>query len=121
MWGSDNVCGKRYSKNMQLFIRSLGRFKESVHVRGPVQYLVASFLYSDELLLLAHPQSWSITPCRLSATAYSIYSQVPSISGGCLLHPQPEKAHDVMTGTHIMDCFDIYVQKNKNRLCIGYS
>jgi hypothetical protein len=32
------------------------------------------------------------TPCRLSATAYSIYSQLPSISGGRLLHPQPEDA-----------------------------
>jgi hypothetical protein len=29
------------------------------------------------------------TPCRPSATAYSIYSQLPSIYGS-LLHPQPE-------------------------------
>jgi hypothetical protein len=29
-------------------------------------------------------------PCRLSAIAYSIYSQLPSISGGRLLHPQPQ-------------------------------
>jgi hypothetical protein len=32
------------------------------------------------------------TPCRLSATAYSIYSQLPSKTGGRLLHPQPEYA-----------------------------
>jgi hypothetical protein len=31
-------------------------------------------------------------PCQLSATAYSIYSQLPSISGGQLVHPQPEDA-----------------------------
>jgi hypothetical protein len=30
----------------------------------------------------AQPPSWRTTPCRLSATAYSIYSQLPSISGG---------------------------------------
>jgi hypothetical protein len=34
--------------------------------------------------------SWRITPCHLSATAYSVYSQLPFIPGGCLLHPQPE-------------------------------
>jgi hypothetical protein len=28
----------------------------------------------------------------LSATAYSIYSQLPSITGGRLLYPQPEDA-----------------------------
>jgi hypothetical protein len=35
--------------------------------------------------------SWSTTPCRLSVTAYSIHSQLPSISAGRLLHPQPEE------------------------------
>ena len=29
---------------------------------------------------LAQPQSWRTTPCRLSATVYSIYLQIPSIS-----------------------------------------
>jgi len=28
---------------------------------------------------LAQPQSWRTTPCRLSATGYSIHSQLPSI------------------------------------------
>jgi hypothetical protein len=28
------------------------------------------------------PPSWRTTPCRLSATAYSIYSQLPSVPGG---------------------------------------
>jgi hypothetical protein len=31
-------------------------------------------------------------PCRLTATACSIHSQLPSTSGGRLLHPQPEDA-----------------------------
>jgi hypothetical protein len=38
------------------------------------------------------PPSWRTTPCRLSATAYSIHSQLPSMSAGRLLHPQPEDA-----------------------------
>jgi hypothetical protein len=36
--------------------------------------------------------SWRATPCRLSATVYLIYSQLPFISWGRLLHPQPEDA-----------------------------
>jgi hypothetical protein len=40
--------------------------------------------------LHVQPPSWMPTPCRFSATAYSIYSQLPSISGDHLLHPQPE-------------------------------
>jgi hypothetical protein len=41
-----------------------------------------------------HPKrtSWRTTPYRLSATAYSMYLQLFSISERCLLHPQPEDA-----------------------------
>jgi hypothetical protein len=35
---------------------------------------------------------WRYTPCRFSATDYSIYSQLPSISGGRLFRLQPEDA-----------------------------
>jgi hypothetical protein len=38
------------------------------------------------------PPSWRTTPFWLSPTAYSIYLQLPSISGGHLLHLQPEDA-----------------------------
>jgi hypothetical protein len=38
----------------------------------------------------AQPPSWRVTPCRLSSTAYSIYSQLLSISGGRLLYSQHE-------------------------------
>jgi hypothetical protein len=48
--------------------------------------------YGEELLAPRPTPSWRTTPCRLSATAYSIYLQLPSISGGRLLHPQPEDA-----------------------------
>jgi hypothetical protein len=54
--------------------------------------LTSSFFYDEELKSHAQPPSWRTTPCRLSATAYSVYSQPPSIYGGRLLHPQPEDA-----------------------------
>jgi hypothetical protein len=39
------------------------------------------------------PSSQAEEQCfMLSATAYSLYSQLPSISGGRLLHLQPEDA-----------------------------
>ena len=38
----------------------------------------ASF-YGEELSSLRPSPSWRTTPCQLSATAYSIYSQLPSI------------------------------------------
>jgi hypothetical protein len=37
------------------------------------------FFYGEELYLLAQPLGWKTTPCRLSATAYSIYLQLLSI------------------------------------------
>jgi hypothetical protein len=40
----------------------------------------------------AQPPSCSTSPCRFSATDYLIHSQLASISGGCLLHPQSEVA-----------------------------
>ena len=49
---------------------------------GPRQVFMirnkASF-YSAELSTPPQPPAWGTTPCRLSATAYSIYSQLPSI------------------------------------------
>jgi hypothetical protein len=40
----------------------------------------------------AQPPRWRNTYGRPSATAHSIYSQLPSTSGDRLLHPQPEDA-----------------------------
>jgi hypothetical protein len=44
-------------------------------------------VYCGESLAPPQPPSCRTTPCRLSATAYSVYSWLPSISGGRLLHP----------------------------------
>jgi hypothetical protein len=46
------------------------------------------FFYGEELQPLAETPSCRTTPCRLSATAYSIYSQLPSTCGSCFLHQQ---------------------------------
>jgi hypothetical protein len=39
-------------------------------------------LYGEELLAPRPTPSWRTTPCRLSSNAYSLYSQLPSISEG---------------------------------------
>jgi hypothetical protein len=48
--------------------------------------------YGEELLAPRQTPKLEDHPCRLSATTYSIYSQLPSITGGRVLHPQPEDA-----------------------------
>jgi len=52
---------------------------------------------------IAQPPSLKTTPCRLSATVYSIYSQLHSIPGGRLLPSQPTDVlyHAVVTETHL--------------------
>jgi hypothetical protein len=62
--------------------RCLGRFaKESVLVRGSLERCVTNlgFYGGGMLAPPAQPPSRSTTLCRLSATAYSIYSQLPNI------------------------------------------
>jgi hypothetical protein len=63
----------------------------------PVPRLFITFrnrliFYGEELLAPRITPSLEDHPCRLSATAYSVYSQLPSISVGRVLHPQPEDA-----------------------------
>ena len=52
---------------------------------------------------LCQRPTWGTIPCRLSATACSIYSQLPSTSGDHALHPQPEDTSgwvfDIEVGT----------------------
>jgi hypothetical protein len=60
----------------------LGRSKESVQVRGALKHFVTiKNFYGEWLWPHAQPPSWRTTPYRLSATAYSIYSQLPSVLG----------------------------------------
>jgi len=48
--------------------------------------LQAALFDGEDCYPLAQSPSWRVTPWRLSATTHSIYSQLPSISGGRLLH-----------------------------------
>jgi hypothetical protein len=45
----------------------------------------------------AQPPSWKTTPCRLSATAYSIYSQLLSVPGGLTSIHNLRMHHAVVT------------------------
>jgi hypothetical protein len=76
-------------------LQCLGRARESVHFRDPRTYFATNIIFyggGGGFSPQPNPSSWTATPCRLSATAYSIYSQLPSISGGRLLYPQTEEA-----------------------------
>jgi hypothetical protein len=53
--------------------------------------------YSEELLA---PSSWRTTLCQLFAAAYSIYSQLPSISGGYSSICSLRTHHALVTETH---------------------
>jgi hypothetical protein len=75
--------------------KSLGRTEGSVWFRGFLQYFVTWLIFYSELLT---PRP---TPCRLSATAYSIYSQLPSISGGRSSIRNLRTRHAVVTVTHL--------------------
>ena len=65
---------------MSLFL-FLGRTKVSVQARGFVcEYFVTRYILTGRSCQhLAQTPSWRTIPCQLSATAYSVYSQLPSI------------------------------------------
>jgi hypothetical protein len=46
----------------------------------------------DSLLAQRSTPKWSTNTCRFSSAAYSLYSQLPRIAGGRLLHPHSEEA-----------------------------
>jgi hypothetical protein len=73
---------------------SLGSFIQGISP-GPrllVVFRNKLIFYGERLLAPRPTPKLGTTPCRLSATAYSTYSQLPSKTGGNLLHPQPEDA-----------------------------
>ena len=75
--------------------------KVSVQVRGLLFDCSATQYVSTvrSCLHLAQPPSWRTTPCRLSATVYSIYSHLPSIASSiCNLRTR----HAVVTGTPLI-------------------
>jgi len=62
-------------------LHCLDRTEVSVQVRGVVsEYFVTRYVFTVRSYYhLAHHPSWRTTSCRLSSTAYSICSRLPSI------------------------------------------
>ena len=50
-----------------------------------------------------NPPSWRITPCRLSATAYSVYSQLPSIGVSEVLPPSAAWGHTISSSSKVVE------------------
>jgi hypothetical protein len=71
--------------------------KESVQVRG-------SCLFCNRFIFYGPTPSWRTTPCRLYVAAYSMYSQLLSIAGGCPSIRNLRMCHAVVTGTPCMEC-----------------
>jgi hypothetical protein len=68
--------------NLMSFFGCLGRAKESVQVRGALKHFVTMEISTARGWPHAQSPSLRITSCRLSVTAYLIYSQLSSVSGG---------------------------------------
>ena len=99
---------------MSLF-RCLGRTKVSVQVRGSFcEYFVTKYiLIGRSCYHLAQPPSWRTTPRWLSAAAYSIYSQLPSILE--VVHPSATRgcAMPCWQGPKFMVLRFIYLSNHK--------
>jgi hypothetical protein len=61
------------------------------------------------------PSSCTTTPCRLSATPYILYSQLPSISGGRSSIRNLRTRHAVVTGTHLSRCHAVVTGTHLSR------
>ena len=69
--------------NLMSLFHCSGRTKVSTQVRGKCLCSVTKPVITvTSCQHLAQPPSWRTTPCRLSATVYSLYSQLPSILEG---------------------------------------
>jgi hypothetical protein len=78
------------------------RFPRSISLI-PRPLCIPNIIFFGEELLAPRPNppSWRTTPCRLSATAYSKYSQLSSISGGRSSIRNLRTRHAVVIGTHL--------------------
>jgi hypothetical protein len=63
---------------------------------------IAVSCYDVEFLATRPTNKLEHTPYRMSATAYSVYYQLPSISGDHLLHPNLTLGRIVMTRNHVL-------------------
>jgi hypothetical protein len=98
---------------ISIFFPLLGSFIQRIRP-GPRLYrnCLKKFIFYDEGLLapLPTPKSWRTTPCRLSAAAYSICSQLPSICGGRSSFHNLRTLHAVVAGTPNIVCKKIILK-----------
>jgi hypothetical protein len=88
--------------NLISIFLSLGHLsKESVQVTN-LFFMVRSSASHPTPKLVDHPLSASETP-------YSIYSQLPPISGGHLLHPLPADTTSLWQETHLFLSHHLYL------------
>jgi len=67
--------------NLMSLLLCLGHTKVSIQVRGNSLWYTKKPVFKVRIFQhLVQSRSWRTTPCRLSFTAYLIYSQLPSIS-----------------------------------------
>jgi hypothetical protein len=80
----------------------LSTLKSSVEFQGSVKCFVTRYVFTVRgCYHLTQPPSCRTTPCRLSATTYSTYSHLPSISGGRFSIHNLRTRHAVVTGNHL--------------------
>jgi hypothetical protein len=76
--------------NLMSLRRCLGRNKVSIQVQGKCSQFETKLIFTVKSCQhLAQPPSWRTTPCRMSATAYLIYSMLPPY-WRLFFYPQPE-------------------------------
>jgi hypothetical protein len=73
--------------------------------------------YGEELLASCQTPKLEDRPCRMSVTAYSIYLQLPSISGGWSSNCNLRTCGAMVTGTHLFynhSVFKTHIYMNKS-------
>ena len=94
----------------------------SIQVWGTSLYFITwNILMMMSCSKLTQPLSWSTTPCRLSVTAYSVYSQLPSILETIPPSSTWGLGHAVLEGTDVswLHCLLWWIYYNKwLRRCI---
>jgi hypothetical protein len=85
-------------------------YKESVQVQVSFEIFVTNLFFTvNGFKHHIQPPSGKTTPRRLSAAAYSIYLQLPSLAGGCSSMRNLRTCHAMVTGTHLASQNHIYI------------
>jgi hypothetical protein len=109
---------------MTLFRRLCRLSKESVQARASCLCFVAGLFFMVTCCYPhAQPPSWSTAPCQLSAAAYSMYPQLPSIRNPTMRHAAVTRDPPNMDSTKVQIKLDIRVFRirwhGSNSLCFS--